>query len=177
MTVMIDELLSPLLTTSWGRRLGLSVLVIMVIVTFILLIQTFSMWRSDFNLTKVHVSQNENFTEASDRLAKQIMQLPDWHLFGKYGVTESAILPVTSLQIRLIGVIKSTPDQFSRVIISESNQPGKIYSVGDVLSSSGVKIYAITSEGVVLDNSGRLEKLPLQRTPLMFQGMPKSLGE
>ena len=90
---------------------------------------------------------------------------------------QSAILPVTSLQIRLIGVIKSTPDTFSRVIISESNQPGKIYSVGDSLPSSGVKIYAITAEGVILDNSGRLEKLPLQRTPLMFQGMPKSLGE
>lgn len=175
---MIDELLSPLLTTSWGRRTGLGVLVTMTILTFILLVQSVMTWRSDIKLTQSHLHQNENLSSANDRLAKLILELPQWHIFGKYGVVaESAILPVTSLQIRLIGVIKSTPDMFSRVIISESNQPGKIYSVGDTLSSYGVKIYAITSEGVVLDNSGRLEKLPLQRTPLMFQGMPKPLGD
>lgn len=175
---MVDELLSPLLTTAGGRRAGLALLVAMVILIFITLIQTVLTWRSDSQLIKAHSNQNVTSSQASDRIAKLISQLPEWHLFGKYGVVEqSAILPVTSLQIRLVGVIKSTPEKFSRVIISESNQPSKVYSIGDTLSSSGVKIYAITAEGVVLDNSGRLEKLPLPRTPLMFQGMPKSLGE
>lgn len=175
---MFDELLSPLLTTIWGRRAGIGLLVLMVILTLVMVIQTLVTWHSDYRLVQSSANSNGHSLQANDRLAKLITQLPDWHLFGKYGVVEqSAILPVTSLQIRLVGVIKSTPEKFSRVIISESNQPGKVYSIGDTLSSSGVKIYAITAEGVVLDNSGRLEKLPLPRAPLMFQGMPKSLGE
>lgn len=175
---MFDELLSPLLTTVWGRRAGLSLLVIMLILVLVTVIQTVVTWHSDDRLAHSYAKPKGHFLQENDQLSKLIIQLPEWHLFGKYGVVEqSAILPVTSLQIRLVGVIKSTPEKYSRVIISESNQPGKVYSVGDTLPSSGVKIYAITEEGVVLNNSGRLEKLPLQRTPLQFQGMPKSLGE
>ncbi len=175
---MVDELISPLLTTTWGRRLGQGILILMVMGVLITFIQTIMTLRSDIRLTQSHSNQNDKFLLANDRLAKRITQLPEWHLFGKYGVVEqSAILPVTSLQIRLVGVIKSTPEKYSRVIISESNQPGKVYKVGDTLPSSGVRIDAITPEGVVLNNSGRLEKLPLPRTPLLFQGMPKSLGE
>ncbi len=170
---MIDELLSPLFTTTWGRRAGWGVLIIMVVLIFIAFIQALFTWYGDIALMQSHSNQNKNTAQENDQLAKQIAQIPEWHLFGKQG--ESTILPVTSLQIHLVGVIKATPEQFSRVIISESNQPGKIYGIGDTLPSSGVKIYAITSEGVVLDNGGRLEKLPLQRTPLIFQGMPKSL--
>ena len=173
---MIDEILSPLLTTQWGRRAGLSLLIVMTIMTLFMVIQTIITWHSDIRLTQSH--PNPRPINTNDRLASLIAQMSEWHLYGKYGVVEqSAILPVTSLQIRLIGVIKSTPEKFSRVIISESNHSGKIYKIGDKLPSSGVTIYAITPEGVILDNSGRLEKLPLQRTPLLFQGMPKSLGE
>lgn len=175
---MVDELLSPLLTTTWGRRMGQGLFILMVVLTFITFIQSLMTVRSDLKLAASHKKTNEDFLLANDRLTRLISQLPQWHLFGKYGVVEqSAILPVTSLQIRLVGVIKSTPEKYSRVIISEANQPGKIYKVGDTLPSSGVRIDAITPEGVVLNNSGRLEKLPLQRTPLQFQGMPKSLGE
>lgn len=173
---MVDEILSPLLTTPAGRRAGIGLLIVMIIMTIITLTQALITWHSDIKLTQAH--ENLNPIKTNDRLATLITQISEWHLFGKYGVVnQSAILPVTSLQIRLVGVIKSTPETFSRVIISESNQPGKIYKIGDMLPSSGVKIYAITPEGVILDNSGRLEKLPLQRTPLLFQGMPKSLGE
>ena len=175
---MVDELLSPLLTTEWGRRTGLGVSIGMGILAIILFVHTLFTLYSDIRLAQSHTQPSGNSLQTNNQLASLITQLPEWHLFGKYGVVEqSAILPVTSLQIRLIGVIKSTPEKFSRVIISEENQPGKIYSTGDTLPSTGVRIYAITQEGVVLDNSGRLEKLPLPRPPLIFQGMPKPLGE
>lgn len=175
---MVDDLLSPLLTTPWGRRAGWGVLIVMSALTLITLIQMAVTWRGDIRLIHSTISKRDISSQTNNPLASLIAHLPEWHLFGKYGVVEqSAILPVTRLQIQLVGVIKSIPEQFSRVIISESNQPGKIYKVGDKLPSSGVKIYAITVEGVVLDNSGRLEKLPLQRTPLLFQKMPKPLGE
>ncbi|MEO8402158.1 MAG: type II secretion system protein N [Gammaproteobacteria bacterium] len=171
---MFDELLSPFLITTWGRRAGLAVMIVMAVLVFVTLITTLFTWRSDIKLAYSPSNQAENTTLAGNQLNLLIAQIPAWHLFGKYG-DQSTNLPITSLQLRLVGVIKATPEIFSRVIISESNQPGKIYQVGDILPSSGVKIYAITADGVVLENSGRFEKLPLQRTPLQFQGPPKSL--
>ncbi len=174
--VDIDELLSPLLTTTWGRRAGLSMLGLMMILACIAFIHMIWTFGSDIRLARLSSNQNANRSQANDILANLIAEIPQWHLFGKYGVVkQSAILPVTRLQIRLVGVIKATPDKFSRVIISESNQPGKIYEVGDTLPTSGVKVYAIAPDGVILNNAGRLEKLPLERTPLLFQGKPKSL--
>ncbi|HSW69719.1 MAG TPA: type II secretion system protein N [Gammaproteobacteria bacterium] len=173
---MIDELLSPLLTTAWGRRAAPGFLAVMTVFALITFIQMLWTWRGDFLLTRSYSSENSNNAAANAQLITLIDAIPAWHLLGKYGVVkQSNLLPVTSLKIRLIGVIKSTPDKFSRVIISESNQPGKIFAVGDTLPSSGVRIYAITADGVILNNGGRLEKLPLQRTPLLFRGMPKPL--
>jgi general secretion pathway protein C len=172
---MVEELLSPLFSNPWGRRAGLFVMVLMALLTLATLIDMAFEWRSDIKLTQSVANPNEVKIDHASQLQKQIAQIPEWHLFGKYGVAESAMLPVTSLQIRLLGVIKSSPEKLSRVIISESGQPGKIYEVGDTLPSTGVKVYSITVDGVVLDNSGRLEKLPLQRMQLQFQGMPKSL--
>lgn len=175
---MIDELLSPLLTTEWGRRAGMLLSILMSILVLLTFIHAVYTVVSDSRLTRVHSHSSDKTLEANEQLDRLIAKLPEQHLFGQYGVVaRSAILPVTSLQIHLIGVIKSTPETFSRVIISEENRPGQIYGTGDVLPSSGVRIYAITPEGVVLDNGGRLEKLPLARPPLIFQGMPKPLGE
>lgn len=173
--VMVDELLSPLLTSPWGRRAGLIAAILMSLLVFATLIDMVIEWRGDIKLAQSTTNPKEMKVDTTSQLQKQIEDIPSWHLFGTYGVAESATLPVTSLQIHLLGVIKSSPEKLSRVIISESGQPGKIYEVGDTLPSTGVKVYAITADGVVLDNSGRLEKLPLQRTQLQFQGMPKSL--
>ena len=172
---MVDEVLSPLFTTAWGRRAGLGLFVLMCLLILFTAFQSLMTLYGDVRLVGSSAKSTVS-SLATDQLAKRIASIPQWHLFGQYGA-QSAILPVTSLQIHLVGVIKATPEKFSRVIISESNQPGKVYQVGDLLSATGVRIYAISPEGVVLDNSGRLEKLPLQRTPLVFQGMPKSLGD
>src|SRR5436190_6094766 len=162
---MVEELLSPLLTTIWGRRAGLLLTIVMSLLVFVTLVNMVVSWHSDFKLTRSSTDTTHIRVETSNQLNKQIAEIPERHLFGKYGVIEqSALLPVTSLQIRLVGVIKSAPENFSRVIISESNQSGKLYKEGDILPSTGVKIYAITQDGVILNNSGRLEKLPLQRT-------------
>lgn len=170
---MLDELISPLLTAPWSRRAGLGVFLAMVVLTFVTFVHSIFTWHNDLKLA--HTTTAHYSDTSSSQLAQLIEKIPEWHLFGKYGAA-SAILPITSLQIRLVGVIKATPEKDSRVLISESNQPAKVYRVGDTLPGSGVKIYAITTEGVVLNNSGRLEKLPLPRTPLLFQGMPKPLS-
>ena len=136
-----------------------------------LLFTTLANWRHDFVLIHPQKIESKNVL-VGDELNKLIENIPSDHIFGQSGT--GAHLPVTSLQIRLVGVIKAVPESFSRVIISEGGKPGKVYKVGDRLSS-GVIINAITSDGVILDNGGRLEKLPLQRPPLLFQGKPKPL--
>ena len=172
---MWDELVAPLLITPWGRRAGLGVMVLMAILIFFTFIMMIINLRNDIKLSFATKTTSRSI-DSTNETAKLIAQIPERHLFGKYGIVEdSSLLPVTSLQIHLVGVIKATPEKFSKVIISESSQPAKVYQVGDKLPSTGVKIYAITSDGVILDNSGRMEKLPLQRTQLQFQGMPKPL--
>jgi general secretion pathway protein C len=171
---MLDEVVAPLLTTEWGRRASFGVMLVaacLVIYTFICAIV---IWHSDFVLT-----HNQNLKMAnenvSDDTAKLIAQVPQLHIFGNFGTLEKdTFLPITSLQLRLVGVSKAIPEKFSRVIISEKGQPGKVYQIGDSLPS-GVIIHELVQDGVILENSGRLEKLPLQRTQLQFHGMPKSL--
>jgi type II secretory pathway component PulC len=176
---MIDELISPLLTTIWGRRLGLGLLLVMALLMLVTFIETLVAWRGDYYLTHPVRKPAPSQANATNQLNTQIAAIPGLHIFGAYGVADrSSLLPVTSLQIKLVGIIKSAPEKLSRVLISESGQPARVYQVGDALPTTGVEISAITSDGVVLDNSGRLEKLPLQRSSLQFQGMPKSvLGE
>lgn len=169
---MFSELVAPLLNTEMGKRASFGALALGSLLFLSILINNLVDWKHDFTL--VHVKANTTRkTFVSDDIQTLITGIPGSHLFGKPG-EQNAVLPITSLQLRLLGVNKSTPENFSRVIISEAGQPGKVYKVNDMLSS-GVKIQAITSYEVVLENGGRLEKLPLQRMPLAFQGLPKPL--
>jgi type II secretory pathway component PulC len=169
---VIDEIISPLFTTVWGRRLGWALLIILLLALVVIFITTIMDWYGDFFGThRKPINTSQAFS--SDEAMKAISRVPDEHVFGKLG-EQNANLPITSLQLHLVGVIKAVPEKFSRVIISEGGKPSKVYQVGDVLSS-GVRVQEVTNDGVVLENGGRLEKLPLQRINLQFQGMPKSL--
>lgn len=169
--LMLDELAAPLFVTEWGRRTGLGCLIVFALLFLITLIQLFLTWISDFTIGKA-----ETINKASIAITEiTVTDIPQLHLFGhRKSVDKSAVLPITSLQLRLVGVIKSVPEKFSLVIISESGQPGKVYRIGEMLPA-GVSVYSISDDGVILDNGGHLEKLPLQRSPLLFQGMPKAL--
>lgn len=171
---MFDELLSPLLTGARSRRVGLLVLTVMIILLLVMFFHVLSSLHADIKLLQ-SLGTKKTFSTTDNGTVGLITQIPEWHLFGKYAVMEKTdVLPVTSLQLQLIGVIKATPETFSRVIISEAGQPGKVYQTGDKLSS-GVRIYAISEDGVILENEGRLEKLLLRRSPLLFRGLPESL--
>lgn len=167
---MFDELIAPLFTTGWGRRVAWGSMITLLGLVILCVMMMLYSWRQDYILVHTQPKQVAKLTQ-TDTAGKLIAQLPDQHIFGNRAAVD---LPITSLQLRLIGVIKSEPEKFSRVIISEGGKPGKVYQVGDTLSGE-VKINLITKDGVVLENGGRYEKLPLQRTPLQFQGMPKPL--
>lgn len=169
---MLDEIIAPLFTTEWGRRLGWIMMIGMLLLLVFTIFDTVVLWHADYSLTRMQKKSAPLNLSASE-VTKLISQIPERHIFGKQSVVD-ATLPITSLQLHLVGVIKADSEKLSRVIISEGSQLAKVYQVGDSLTPD-VKVNAITQEGVILDNGGRLEKLPLQRTPLLFRGSPKSL--
>lgn len=130
-------------------------------------------WHSDWVLAHQVVATNTKLN-TSDETSLMIAAIPDNHLFGM-AFDKSGDVPITDLQLRVTGIVKVNDEQLgsvSKVYISSSGQPGKIYQVGDTLPF-GVKIYEITGDAVILENSGRLEKLPLPREPLQFKAAPK----
>jgi|SRR5580700_7863833 type II secretory pathway component PulC len=168
---MFNDIVLPFLTGLWGRRLCWVALTIACLLFFTTLIKTPLTWYSDNKLTKTQtiVTDLPRSVQSSDLIRK----IPEWHLFGN-AAKPTDTLPITSLQLRLIGIVHAVPENKSSVMISEANQVGKVYLVGDMLPV-GVKVDAITKDGVILENAGRLEKLPLQRQPLSFQRMPDKL--
>lgn len=172
---MLDEMILPLFTSSWGRRLGWGVLAAVCLLLLVTLIKMPLTWYADNKLGKAPVIAAIDLPVLQVQSSDLIKQVPGWHLFGNAAKSaDTSYLPVTSLQLRLIGIVQAYPENKSSVIISEAGQPGKVYLVGDTLPV-GVKIDAITGDGVILQNAGHLEKLPLQRQTLSFQGMPKAL--
>lgn len=169
---MLDEMIVPFLTSLWGRRLCWIALGMIGLLLLVTLIKTPFVWYSDSQLIKSSIKTTElpRQTQSLDL----IQEIPTWHLFGS-SAKDTSILPITSLQLRLIGIVKAVPENKSSVIISEAGQIGKVYLIGNTLPI-GVKVDAIIEDGVILENAGRLEKLPLQRQPLSFQGMPRGLN-
>lgn len=169
---MFAELYSPLWTTSLGRRAGWATLTCLILLFIIVFIQTLQTVRQDIKLSHPKTISIAPATANYSAEKKMIAMLPTLHLYGQTANSIHA-LPITSLQLRLTGILKANPQAFSRVLISENNQPAKIYQTGDVLSS-GVKIDTITNDGVILENDTQLEKLPLKRPALFFRNPPKS---
>ena len=175
-SLLLEELISPLFSTEWGRRVGVGALIGASVLTLAILIKLPFSWYQDIALIRGQ-SSISTAKSLSPSMTALIKNIPERHLFGSHEVVESSgSIPITSLQLRLVGVIKAVSEGVSRVIISEAGQPAKVYQIGDSLPS-GVEVYAIASDGVILENGGRLEKLPLQRSLLEFQGLPKKLLE
>lgn len=130
------------------------------------LLYTIWSWYDDWQLA--HQSAPKNVVVATtDETTNMITAIPEAHLFGQ---TDSD-MPITSLQLRVTGIVKTNNDEnngSSKAYISISGQPGKIYHTGDELPY-GVKVYEITPDSVILENDGKLEKLPLPRERLEFK--------
>lgn len=145
-----------------------AVIVMLAIITLIFNIQQ---WRADWQLT--HTSIAPQTMTMLNQNAALIAEVPTLHVFGKPLQTASDV-PVSSLELRITGIAKNTrpsEQNTSKAYISISNQPSKIFHVGDTISF-GVKLYDIIDDAVVVENNGRLEKLPLVRNKLDFKPRP-----
>ena len=102
--------------------------------------------------------------------AINLENIPTAHLFGQSPAKITEV-PISSLHLQVTGIVKiedSADDKASKVYLSISGQPSKIYRIGDSVSD-GVKIDSITADTVILENNGRFEKLPLHREALQFK--------
>lgn len=135
---------------------------VVIALTFIVCL---AQWRDDWKLA--HQSPPAA-TQITDKTVTMIAAIPDNHLFGK---SAGGKIPISSLELRVTGIVKVSNEQgneVSKAYISQAGQPAKIYQVGDQVTN-GVKIYSIAADTVILENDGALEKLPLPREPLVFK--------
>lgn len=125
-------------------------------------------WRNDWVIAHQAITASPTVS-TSDDTATLIASLPHAHLFGQS--LEGDNMPISNLQLHVTGIVKVQNEQqneVSKAYISISGQPSKIYQVGDSLPD-GVKVYDIAPDAIVLQNDGRLEKLPLAREKLQFK--------
>ena len=125
---------------------------------------------SDIKLSHKVVQPTAIKTQTDDSVQNLIAALPQAHLFGQKPLATSYI-PITSLNIRLTGILKAPAGSLSKAIIANADKPGEVYRVGDTLPG-GIGVYAIDETGIVLENAGHLEKLPLIRPVLSFLPPP-----
>jgi type II secretory pathway component PulC len=156
------------------QRATLGMTVLLALGVFITLIYSFNQWHSDWQLAH-RVFEGSIDLHNHDETADMIAAIPEEHIFGK-SFSKTGTVPITNLGLRVTGIVKTDTDDrssTSRAYISIAGAPSKIYQAGDSLPY-GVKVYDITSDAVILENDGHLEKLPLPRNKLQFK--PHNIG-
>lgn len=171
--LVLEESLAPLFYSEKGRYAGIAVLALACLLFLYTMGEMLVTWYGDVGLTQQATvkAPQEN---AMNRVEVQIDQIPAAHLFGQ--AADDEFMPITSLQVRLTGIMQMPDSQQSRAIISQGGAPGKVYRIGDEVVSN-IKIYAINSDNIVLERNAHLEKLPLARSSLQFQDKPAPLWQ
>lgn len=157
----LDRILPMLLATEEGCRLGQVCIGLGGLFVFSALIALFISWWSDVHVAVAYPAA-QNVALLDEELFRAI---PQAHLFGYYPPTSSAAIPITSLPLRLAGIINVGDSSESKVLISVEGGIGKVYQEGDMLPN-GIKLTAILPDGVLLDNGGHTERLPFVRPKL-----------
>ena len=98
------------------------------------------------------------------------------NLFGTYIPKNINDLEVklSSLNIKIVGILFANDDKFSQVIISSSDKKDQILGVGDRLSN-GALIKKITKDGILIEWKGALERINLVKDVLIFDAPIKPL--
>lgn len=166
--------MNMVLTPAMQQRLALGICILLSALIGITLLYAFWQWHADWELA--HRTPPQQTLADKNNTSQMIAAIPEKHLFG-LSMTKLGEVPLSNLQLRVTGIVKAEgegPEAVSKVYISLSDQPSKIYEVGDALPSTNVKIYSITPTMIILENEGRLEKLPLPRPPLQFKPLPNT---
>ena len=152
-------------------RTLLIICLVLALMTSMAIFYTAWQWRADWQVAHQVVTAKP-VLKLTNAHVSLINDLPKAHLFGQ--AFSKGQVPTSNLQLRVTGIVKADQSPLgafskaSKAYISIAGQPSKIYHIGDDLPY-GVKVYDITTNMVILQNDGRLEKLPLPREPLAFK--------
>lgn len=160
----IDAILASLYSRFFDKRVRRSVTLVLL---FLLVSQITSIFW--LFLPPKHVDAMALHWQISK--AKPIANIAAWHLMGDYQLPLDAI-PASESALQLVGIMKAEPLEQSQVIIL-TNQEEKVYQLGQTLPNGAV-LKQILDDAVVIEQSGRLERLLLPKTELEFKPLPNA---
>ena len=114
--------------------------------------------------------QPAELNKARSLMAKDTKPVAQQHLFGKKPADIQPVAitraPATKLNLKLIGVIATSKDSVSKVIIQIDNSDVGVYSIGEKLPKGNATIEKIEATQVLLRRNGKLESLAIIRPVL-----------
>lgn len=114
----------------------------------------------------------ETLPDAAHRRSESHL-ITQHHLFGEYLEHTLATSPAPSnLSLQAIFYSKN-PAAKSSALISDNNEPGKLYYLSDTLPN-GIKIQNILADKVLLSDGGKLQTLELPIPRLEFAPPPEN---
>jgi type II secretory pathway component PulC len=118
-------------------------------------------------------------TTTATQTSNQLAQIPKWHLFGQTppNITNTAQIPLSDLNLTLVGTLLKPKHSHSSALIKDASGNIKSYRIGDMITS-GVTLFKIMPDSVVIKRNGELEKLTLPNRELKFSpphtGIPRT---
>lgn len=139
---------------TWGACLFLLFLVIGLI--------GYSEYRNHQNKVADYAEQNLPPIASNRAPLYRASDITSANLFGDPRPKEVVVknIPKTNLNLKLIGVLWATDQEFARVII-ESGNKAELYSVGENIKGAGASVKEIRSNEILISRNGATEKLPL----------------
>lgn len=96
-------------------------------------------------------------------------------LFGTYMPAVSEVtIQQSSLDLEVVGILYSTDEKNSQVIIRSAQGQEALYAIHDTLAG-GVVIKQINPRGIVILHHGALEALSIKKDPLNFESPSEPL--
>ncbi len=96
------------------------------------------------------------------------------HLFGRQQKVKQPVqvtAPPTRLNLKLVGVIASGPDNHGLALIEVSRGRQEVIRVGQAIGKTGAKLNQVAGDHVLIERNGKLEKLSIKR-PQLKPGKP-----
>ena len=102
----------------------------------------------------------------------KIQEIVNAHLFGEtqQQVVEKQVAPRTRLQLKLMGMVASDDPKRAVAVIAANNGPSQPYRIGEAIKPSGAVLRAVEPEKVIIERSGRIESLYLERPSINAPG-------
>jgi general secretion pathway protein C len=163
---LIAQLNNPLVLQQINRRLAAIATMLLIIACAWLLVEITWMFFPQGEPSTLSVAQTTKPLINNQAKQDNFKQLTSANVFGvseKAAVQQQAEAPETKLNLTLKGVLAAIPMEMASAIIAQGkNGKEDIYGIGDVMPG-GVTIKEIHPEYIVLERSGRLETLKLQK--------------